>query len=280
MGKKLDLSNVRFGRLVAVRWEKRKYSGWTCRCDCGNTTWVDTRHLRSRATRSCGCLSHEMEDLSSRKFGRLTPLSPVRVNDRMGWKCRCDCGTVIEVVTESLNSGNSKSCGCLSRDLSVERSTIHGMSGSPTWSSWKAMIARCTNPNSKGYPHYGGRGITVCTSWLSSFENFYSDMGDRPEGMSIDRRDNDGNYDPSNCRWASSTTQNRNTTVLQRNNSSGYRGVSWSKRNQKWEARITVDHQHVRLGSYDSAVDAAKEYDQYIIDNNLEHTMNGVVGGT
>jgi hypothetical protein len=98
------------------------------------------------------------------------------------------------------------------------------------------MKTRCLNQNSPIYPHYGGRGITICESWMS-FEDFYDDMGDRPEGKSLDRIDNEGNYEPSNCRWATATQQNRNQRTFS-TNKTGITGVCWDKRNKNWHASI------------------------------------------
>lgn len=134
------------------------------------------------------------------------------------WKCICECGAVIEVVTGSLRGGRSKSCGCVNP-------TKHGhlKSGlrSRTYRSWESMKERCNNPNNTNYPNYGGRGISVCGRWINSFENFLADMGERPEGKTLERINNKtGNYEPSNCIWATSIEQcnnrrsNRHFTVL------------------------------------------------------------------
>jgi hypothetical protein len=113
----------------------------------------------------------------------------------------------------NLRSGDVRSCGCLQREIIARRNRTHGHSvrgaETPTYRSWKAMHTRCTNPNPSTWAHYGGRGIEICERWRS-FESFLEDMGERPEGTSIDRIDVDGNYEPGNCRWATPTEQRAN----------------------------------------------------------------------
>lgn len=152
-------------------------------------------------------------DLVGQKFGRLTVQSYSHKSKRAYWNCVCECGNLRKVDTTSLRGGNSKSCGCLLRDVTIERSTTHGRAKTPEYISWQAAITRCYNKLQKTYYRYGGRGITMCERWRNSFENFYADMGPKPTPKhSIERINNDGNYEPSNCKWATMKEQGRNTT--------------------------------------------------------------------
>lgn len=128
------------------------------------------------------------------------------------WLCLCKCGTQIVVRGHSLKTNNTKSCGCFVKEGLKKRLTTHGLSKTPEYYIWEALISRCKNPSQASYKHYGNRGIKVCKRWLK-FENFYKDMGPRPSNKhEIDRKDNDKGYYPSNCRWVTRSENSRNTS--------------------------------------------------------------------
>jgi hypothetical protein len=149
-------------------------------------------------------------DVMGRRFERLLVVSKIRIRGRVRWRCVCDCGGHKIVQKGHLISGDIKSCGCFRREQSWLHNQLHGHSGngkSPTYTSWYAMIRRCTNPNHDYYYLYGGRGINVCERWRNSFIAFLADMGERPDGMTLDRVNSDGDYTPDNCRWANNSQQ-------------------------------------------------------------------------
>lgn len=200
-------------------------------------------------------------DLEGGKFGRLTVLNFDSIKNKNSyWLCACECGNQKVVAGGSLKNGISKSCGCLQRENTSKANFKHGHTSknSPEYRSWRSMITRCEDPNNNRFEKYGGRGIKVCERWRHSFENFLEDMGKRPGlSHSLDRIDVNGNYEPSNCRWADYSQQNINKRK-QKNNKTGVRGVYRSKKDRKFKAQISYKCKQIHLGTFDTLEDAAK----------------------
>ncbi len=155
-------------------------------------------------------------------FGRLTVVSrAANTGGGVTWNCECSCGNKKSVRADALNGGGATSCGCWLKELGSKIHKTHGHhkngKPSPTYKSWQSMKQRCDNPKSTGFEYYGGRGIKVCERW-NKFNNFLEDMGERPEGLTLDRKDVDGNYELPNCKWASDAEQGANRRVCRAHN--------------------------------------------------------------
>lgn len=222
-----DITGQKFGYLTAIRPVSKMKNGavvWECKCVCGNKIHVGISALASGAHRSCGCKlvsvmysrnhGYNVDDYIGAKFNRLTILRYWGTTPKGAKKvlCECECGKQTIAVFSRVKSGETKSCGCLREERKIKAKTTHGMSNSPTYETWASMKARCNNQNAANYYNYGGKGIRVCDRWNNSFESFVEDMGERPIGSSIDRINPFGNYEPTNCRWATPKQQARNRT--------------------------------------------------------------------
>lgn len=203
-------------------------------------------------------------NLIGQKFTRLLVLSRCEnktKNSGLWYNCQCDCGELVQVSTNSLRHGDTKSCGCLNSELTSIRNTTHGKGDHPLYGIWKAMHQRCYKESATKYEYYGGRGIKVCERWTgnSGLLHFIEDMGDRPEGKSLDRIDVNGDYSPVNCQWATKSVQSFNRRDVG-NSSSKKAGVYKFKKKKvwtgKWKAVIKVNKKVIYLGTFDTEEDA------------------------
>ena len=241
-----DLTGTKFGRLTVLgpSFRKNNRTYCLCVCECGTQKEIQEFLLKIGNTLSCGCLRREKIAIANnrpkpdrppikligKKFSRLTLISYFKVGRRYCWLCNCDCGTTITADQSNIVSGNTKSCGCYRiaprlRDINKAE-----------YSTWKSIRRRCLSPNDPAFHYYGARGIKICQRWRS-FRTFLEDMRPRPPGTWIERTDNDGDYDPGNCRWATPAEQSKN----KRSNIS----VSFNGRTmilKDWSAHIGINY--------------------------------------
>ena len=180
----------------------------------------------------------------------------------------CFCGNKFENAIVNIKRNHTTSCGCLSSRTKPINQT-HGLSNHKLYGVWNGIKKRCNNKNSKEYKNYGGRGIIMCDEWKDDFKSFYdwALSNGYDEKLTLDRKDNDGNYEPSNCRWETKIIQGRNQR--KRQGSSEYRGVRLNK-NGTWSSRIQVNGKRIRLGCYDCEIEAARVRDYHIKENKLK----------
>ena len=258
-GRLKDVAGQRFGKLVATERTQLKNhttSVWKCVCDCGKETLVPLNYLTSGDTKSCGCLKWQgtPKDVRGEKFNKLTAIKQTKEKSSTGdylWLCRCDCGKEVRFPIGRLNSGSAYSCGC------ENRLGTHNMYDTPTYVSWEKMLCRVRYEE---YSYWYGE-VEVCDRWDTrkggSFENFLEDMGERPNGCSLNRVNGSKIYSPETCEWATYSMQSfdQRKSVL---NTSGRTGVTFRKDRGKWEASITKNGKGIRLYYGESFEDACE----------------------
>jgi len=262
-----DLTGGEYGYIKVLRKADEDSSSgkvYECECVCGNIIHQTARNILKMKFLSCGCKpkSSKQRDLIGQRFDKLVVVSIQGVDkfNSILWECICDCGNKIVQETRKLKTRVKSDCGCSKVAKVVEKSPpTHRMSGTATYSVWMNMKQRCSNINRPDYIHYGGRGITYDEAW-EKFEKFYEDMGEKPEGLTLERINIDEGYCKDNCVWADETTQNYHQRV-RKDNTSGVSGVTKTAdgmwRSRLWKNKSLV-HNSVHI-SFDSAVEARKE---------------------
>lgn len=247
MAKIKDLTGQRFGRLLALEYanknDKNGAALWKCLCDCGNIVEANASRLKIGEKKSCGCLYEEnlrkkqdKYNLVGKKYNKLLVIKEAFVkNGKRYWECECDCGNKTYRTTSKLIRGEIKSCGCLKRNFPIK------IKGSRLYQIWSGMKGRCNNPKNREYTDYGGRGIKICNEWNENSYNFYTwaiANGYRDD-LTLDRIDVNGNYEPSNCRWATWKEQANNR---RNNNLIEYNGEKHNL--QEWIEILPINISH------------------------------------
>lgn len=215
---KYDLTDREFGFWTVLRLDAERSSPtrpstsfWICRCHCGVEKSVSGQNLAKGGSNSCGCETHRKQDTPEQKFGRLTLIERVQPVVRQGtkWLCLCDCGKEKAVDLKSMKAGKTVSCGCYRKSGHAK---THGESDTRLYQTWAGMRDRCSNTNSRAYSDYGGRGISVCEEWRTSFEVFsvWAKNNGYADRLTIERLDVNGNYCPENCTFITLQAQARN----------------------------------------------------------------------
>lgn len=241
-----DLTGQTFERLTVVKKavsDKHGHVMWKCRCICGNTKNILTNSLISGRTKSCGCFNrettHNFTDITGQTFGRLTVINRTenRRSKKVQWKCLCECGGTTITGTHELRSGNTKSCGCFGKEQLDSFRKTHEKFDTPEYDTWCHMKNRCYNPKDVGFKDYGGRGITICNKWRHDFLLFFNHIGPKPPGnYSVERIDNNGNYEPGNVRWATPKEQTNNQRS---NHNITFRGVTMTR--AQWAEALGIN---------------------------------------
>lgn len=222
-----DLTGQRFGRLTVIERGPASPGAtqWVCRCDCGVTRSYRAGNLKSGISASCGCRQRELaakatvNDLTGKRFGRLVCIQRAGTyRKKATWLFQCDCGNQVTMPGTRVQAGVSTSCGC-ARSIGVDerRAEKKELRSSPEYKAWENAKQRCFNPKNPRFKDYGARGITMSPEWRDSFEAFLRDVGPRPSPeLSIDRVDNNGNYEKGNVEWRTRSAQQTNRQPYKR----------------------------------------------------------------
>jgi len=225
---------------------------------------------------------YQTEDMIGMRFGRLTVIGEVEPYiDPSGQtgrklKLKCDCGDITETLWKCLKRGTTRSCGCLRKEETVCRCKTHGLRGHPLYHIWANMNRRCNNSEYDRFKDWGDRGITVCDEWLNDPSAFieWAESNGWGKGLLLDRIDVNDGYSPSNCRFVDAGLSARNKRLLTASNTSGFRGLSFNKRDKKWVARIESDCKRYHLGTYSDPIEAARAYDRAAKKLDAGHPLN------
>ena len=212
------------------------------------------------------------EDLTGKRFNRLTIVGRVKNTKGVKWECVCDCGKTTYAVTQKLSSGSTKSCGCFKGDRLSEFATTHGKTrdNKRLYDIWSAMIYRCSNETIANYHRYGGRGISVCDEWKDVDVFFEWALNNGYENtLQIDRRNNNGNYCPENCHFVTASYNSRNQEIKS-NNTTGFVGVSKEGGRETYVYSVEYNKKRYRKAGFPTAIECAKARDKFIIDNNFD----------
>lgn len=220
-------------------------------------------------------------EIIGKRFGRLIVLSKENRNDgRRYFRCRCDCGGTKITRIDSLKKGATISCGCRQKECGRQNlnkfSSTHGLSLHPLYAIWTGMTSRCRNPKMDLTGSYFKKGIVVCSKWKDDFQVFYDwcISNGWEVGLDLDRKDNSGNYEPSNCRFVDRFISRQNRRVKFRNNKTGYGGVSFNKNYGKYEAQVQINGKNHHKQGFKTKIEAAKWRDQQIILYKGHQTLN------
>lgn len=254
----IDLSGNQYDGFTVIRKGSGRYTSggqykttWICKCDyCGSEFEADSQSIRRNSIKSCGCMRYNKVSNSKRlklegkRFGRLIVVKWIpfeeRKNKKKIWLCQCDCGNFIEVETGKLQTCHTRSCGCLKNEYKSKigdlnkKYTHHG--DKKLYGVYKAMLERCYNPQNRRYKDYGGRGVKVCDLWQGEFgyDEFakWALNNGRKDGLTIDRIDVNGNYEPSNCRWITNQEQqyNKRTNIFAEYNGESHPLKFWARK--------------------------------------------------